>query len=848
MLACFRVVSRAASIPILLLFLAIHPSPAAAVDDGIVYVRVPRSMSDIEIDDYQVSGSRYDTLPEVHFVKQNFNAPGQLIWRQDNGEETIIYDCMEGGQLPEQGDSTCVPMDPAISYDGRYLAFSVYHGWYDKRRRLHLVPPSSGEVGKLKRSYSGSHQSWAGIYIYDFVTGSLTAWPHQNRVWDTAPVWLPGNKMMFSSTRANIWGKWVTGLADRPSQLWIADVDADGTNPRNARNVDPHDQQNALHPVVHSSGRVFYSSHQTNKIRIEVTSVGGNHQTPNNLWWLMSTDLRGGDLNAHLHAHFFKWTGANDITLTALHFLGERSNGDMCSDMYYRRNNFGGGKIICWPARTANEDPSNGRAPLGHEGPYPFKSAQGYYVAVNGDSGDTGFGPSVHARDPAGLPGGQLLFAAGMGANSNCHWTSRDNGFTCDMGIYRSTRIPVRVGADHGYGLDDADVVINREEWHEFMPKPVMPYEDIYGVPEPTPVAPPSNTDTGDPGYGIFASTNAFIGDLKAYPGSKTTSGGEPLPDTDYWAGPGSVAWCAQQGCAMQALVRRPGGNHPHGDLEGVIKAVRFWETVPNVIRHDNGNRLYNIWGQELRLMGDAQLEADGSFKVKLPADVPFLMAGVDGEGRVIARHQQPMSMRPGEKQVCAGCHLHSTTDGENAENPFSSTNAGQIADSDAPELVRPPGYSSDMPEFTADVYSMLKQNCGSCHGGDQGSNNPILTDSAALVYRTLVNNMLPPSGGLKTIEGRDGEGGYSVALPWMTRYVNVFFARESLLYWKAAGERSDGRTDEERDDDFDFGPAHPHTLSTSDLRDLANWIDAGAYWDPSAIADNLIFEDRFEP
>lgn len=898
---------RGIRLSFLLLVLAIvllPPAAVAAVPDGIVYVRVPRSTTPIHIPEdagYQYKVFHYedkpgggytttwsfkpifgdmdpsflDTLPEVHYIKGSFNAPGQLVWRHDDGTQDIIYDCANNNPdhpgPPAIGKDTCVPMDPAVSYDGEKLAFAVYHGTYYRNRQFG-IPPGSGEVGKLVYWY-GTHASWAGIYVYDFTTKELTAWPHQNHVWDTAPVWLPDGKIMFSSTRASatgskVWQPYVLGRTDQPQQLWIADVDANGTNPRNFRNVDPHDQQNALHPFVHSSGRVFYSSHQINKVRTEET-----HQTPSNLWWLMSTDLRGGDLNAHLHAHYFKW---GDVTLTALHFLGERSNGDLCSDMYYRRNNFGAGRIVCWPALAAHDDPGDERSPLGHEGPYPFKTTTGYYSAIAGGSGDAGAQlvrdsenriqyaadgfpemiPEQHMRDPAGLPGNQLLFAGAFGSDNECHFSGVPTmlvysfrGFSCDMGIYETTDSSDAPHDKISGALTHFRKIVDSPDWHEFMARPVVPYSAIYGMAKPA-QPPLSNTDDNNPAYGIFAAVNAFKGDLKAYPLIATNSDGTPAANSDYWAGPSKAAWCAQQGCAMQALVRRPGG-YPNGNLQGIIKGLRFWEAVPNTHRYSNteypdgtNNKMYDIWGQKLRLLGDVLLKADGSFKVKLPVDTPFLMAGIDEKGRVIARHQQIMSLRPGEKQVCAGCHLHGTTDSENAQHPFAGTEAGQIADRDAPVLELPQGYPREMPEFTAKIYPMLKKNCGACHGGAQGNHVPILTASPQQVYYTLLHNMSSDY----MYKYADGTVHNDIAkVPWMTRYVNVFFARESLLYWKAAGMRTDGRDNNTRNDDFDFGPAHASHLTAPELARLANWIDTGAYRDQHADVD-IIFRNGFEP
>jgi hypothetical protein len=54
-------------------------------------------------------------------------------------------------------------------------------------------------------------------------------------------------------------------------------------------------------------------------------------------------------------------------------------------------------------------------------------------------------------------------------------------------------------------------------------------------------------------------------------------------------------------------------------------------------------------------------------------------------------------------------------------------------------------------------------------------------------------------------------------------------FARESLLYWKAANQRSDGRSDATYSNDIDFGKDHPVAISPEQLKILAEWLDAGA-------------------
>ncbi|MCA9614405.1 MAG: hypothetical protein KC586_16735, partial [Myxococcales bacterium] len=84
------------------------------------------------------------------------------------------------------------------------------------------------------------------------------------------------------------------------------------------------------------------------------------------------------------------------------------------------------------------------------------------------------------------------------------------------------------------------------------------------------------------------------------------------------------------------------------------------------------------------------------------------------------------------------------------------------------------------------------------------------------------------------------GSAGTTFRRPQLTRYVRAFNALSSLLYWKAAGERTDGRTDATFGDDdtperrdVDFGAAHPTEITPEELGVLARWIDIGSAGGP---------------
>ena len=57
------------------------------------------------------------------------------------------------------------------------------------------------------------------------------------------------------------------------------------------------------------------------------------------------------------------------------------------------------------------------------------------------------------------------------------------------------------------------------------------------------------------------------------------------------------------------------------------------------------------------QILGYAPIEPDGSFKLRVPADVPLALAIIDAEGRAYSTHTNWIQVRPGERRTCDGCH-----------------------------------------------------------------------------------------------------------------------------------------------------------------------------------------------
>ena len=131
------------------------------------------------------------------------------------------------------------------------------------------------------------------------------------------------------------------------------------------------------------------------------------------------------------------------------------------------------------------------------------------------------------------------------------------------------------------------------------------------------------------------------------------------------------------------------------------------------------------------------------------------------------------------------------------------------------------------MPTYDADIKPILQARCASCHA--TGAEALPLFDYDNLVW-DFFQKSVPEGKRVQT--GADNAGHnkkYGLQRPYTSKYVHTQFARESLLYWKAANQRTDGRTDATYTDDIDFGPDHKTDMTSDELKALAAWLDSGA-------------------
>jgi hypothetical protein len=252
----------------------------------------------------------------------------------------------------------------------------------------------------------------------------------------------------------------------------------------------------------------------------------------------------------------------------------------------------------------------------------------------------------------------------------------------------------------------------------------------------------------------------------------------------------------------------------------GTFKRVRFIEGIlqpaPNSARPVEPQ---GPWVPR-RLIGEAPVEADGSFNVAVPASTPIQLQALDGQGLALATCGW-IWVQPKETRGCIGCH----------EDPELIPENRYVLALRRPsnELTLPPDQRRSV-TFRENIIPILRNRCAAagCHGGPGGPLPlPLNTkkpgeDDLRQAYAAL---LAPREVGHR--ESRSG------------KYVDAGRARTSFLVWQLFGTNT-SRPWDRAPDWPDSGsrkvkPMPPPGSSPpgdEELRTLVQWIDLGAQYE----------------
>jgi len=768
--------------------LRVDPAPIASdksikYDYDIVYVRAPRTAKD------KSGKERLAMVWPDASEPLNMHASTDLMLLHPDGKDEMLV-AGAGGAIA----------DPYVSFDAQWVYYTHFHD---------LATRGGADIFKFhvktRKIVRLTQQQWTRN------TGVPQAGKDSAKdgVYNMHPCPLPGGKLAFVSNRD---GFMAPRRGNRPAmQLFVMDDpvfplppgEASGVRETNVEKIGHLNVGSALHPVILKDGRIIFSSLESQGLR-----------DPSR-WGIWGIHPDGTNWNPVVSAYENHSGGI-------FHFQAQLSDESIVVGDYYILAMGGFGTYLKFPARPPADTPAF--APASYQekgfgmymgsrvvGPLPFKpygmevlthfiqSHDSASLANPKDPKSHHVGRFTH---PCGAPDNHLLTVwSGTLAQPN-NGASRPLGYPneppMDAGIYL-----IKNGApiwEPGAML----LVKNDPNYNEQWPRPLVPYERIYGVKEPKRL--PSLRNDGSVSKHLPAGTPfGLVGTSSLYKRESYPNGVVPPGSVTSTAGPYAV-FPTREHVTNWTLQGADAGLYSNSDIHG-IRVIAM--EPPSAA---TSNKVGNPAGERFRILGefpvrhfgkDGQpLDPDGnpdtSFLAKIPADVAWTFQTLDKHGMVLNMAQTWHQLRPGEvRHDCGGCHSHSQK-----PTDFKLTAAAKPDYVPFDLTVKTPllttkKYDQSGKKWDTDDTTGLRYANGVVHVEYQRDIKPILERSCVACHTGAAEK---PAGGLvlddhKLREGRPAS--YATLLRAKDRnsepYVWPFRARNSLLTWKLFGHRVDG-------------------------------------------------------
>jgi hypothetical protein len=170
-------------------------------------------------------------------------------------------------------------------------------------------------------------------------------------------------------------------------------------------------------------------------------------------------------------------------------------------------------------------------------------------------------------------------------------------------------------------------------------------------------------------------------------------------------------------------------------------------------------------------LLGYAPVYPDGSFKIKVPANVPLTFATVDSLRRAIVTKRTWIYVQPGEEaNECIGCHQ------ERGDFASHITNPTPLARTMAPSDVNVQPADYTYINYRDDIAPIVASKCVSCHFPTYVERDTLMPDNMLIT----VIDTIPPPGMLDLTAVPDTTGRMMQVFP--RAYINLSGESETSL------------------------------------------------------------------
>ncbi len=186
-------------------------------------------------------------------------------------------------------------------------------------------------------------------------------------------------------------------------------------------------------------------------------------------------------------------------------------------------------------------------------------------------------------------------------------------------------------------------------------------------------------------------------------------------------------------------------GRNMAGIKPGEIKKLLVLEQLPEPVHFSGGMEPISLGGTftMARILGTVPVEPDGSAFFEAPALRSLFMVALDKDDLSVKRMQSFVTLQPGERTSCVGCHEQRTKSGSQEGNllALKRTASAIAAITDVPDVI----------DYPRDVQPILDQHCVKCHNSEKRDGKTNLsgdhTPKYSISYRTMVHRKLFADG-----------------------------------------------------------------------------------------------------
>lgn len=170
----------------------------------------------------------------------------------------------------------------------------------------------------------------------------------------------------------------------------------------------------------------------------------------------------------------------------------------------------------------------------------------------------------------------------------------------------------------------------------------------------------------------------------------------------------------------------------------GTIKKLLVMEQLPKPANYHGGGSTPLAHGGKWtinRILGTVPVEPDGSAHFEVPASRSIFLAMLDDHDLTVKSMRSFLTVQPGERASCIGCHENRTM--------LAPAAPPALAARRAPDKIAPLAGTPEILDFPRDIQPILDRHCVGCHNATKLSGGANLTGDHGPTYSLAYYNLL---------------------------------------------------------------------------------------------------------